>query len=82
LSMALRGLAGRQDIEIRRRRAKVDIDDLVAKLRRQIPELSAPSLAAEQVAAAPRSVINADKINTQISGDVRTEIFHAGPSIR
>lgn len=78
LPESLRGLAGRQDIEIRRRKARMDIDDLAKKLRGQIPALSEKPPAAEP----PAPVKDAGHItaNTVITGNVRMRDFHAGPS--
>jgi TIR domain len=67
-----------QDIEIRFRSARPDIELLVAKLRRQVPALRRSE---PPPAAATKNVINADHANTVITTDLfYTETFNAGPT--
>jgi hypothetical protein len=66
-----------QDIEIRFRSARPDIDLLVAKLRSQIQALAGT---AAPVAAGPKNVINAQHAGTVVTTDLfRVDTFHAGP---
>jgi hypothetical protein len=64
LPAELAWLVGRQDIEIRFRSAKVDVDRLVDKLRLQIPELG------DRVPAAKPPPVSKFSINGTVSGSV------------
>jgi hypothetical protein len=79
LPVALSELAGKQDIEVRFRSAKIDVDRLAAKLSELIPALRAlsappPKTTSKNLVENSRvgTLLQADSIS--VSGD-----FHAGP---
>ena len=80
LPAELRDLAGRQDIVIGFRKAKVDIDELATKLRRQIPSLreAAPADRQKPAETGRKSVIRAKNVGTVVEGDVHAQTFNAG----
>jgi hypothetical protein len=77
LPEALHGLAGRQDVEIRRRKAKIDIDDLATRLSWEIPALRKTPPTAATPAVNGRSV-TAEKVGNVYQGDFTVQTFQAG----
>lgn len=88
LPEALADLAGKQDIEVRFRSAKIDVDRLATKLAEVIPALrpdaGKPDQPAEQAKAQPTFVVERSRVNNLIqAGEITFQGgFHAGPAPR
>jgi len=81
LPEALQALAGKQDIEVRFRSARIDVDRLAAKLAELIPALRAPTRGATPSA---RNVVQDSRVNTLVQGEsIRISGgLHGGPAPR
>jgi hypothetical protein len=82
LPEVLSPLAGKQDIELRFRSTKIDVERLAAKLSELIPALhGAP---ATRSAPTGRNVVQGSRIGTVVQGETITISgdFHAGPAPR
>jgi hypothetical protein len=74
----LRPLLDKQDIEVRFRSHRIDIELLAQKLRQQIPALRAASSVTSVADSSPRFSVTAETIDTQISaGTVNMGDFYA-----
>lgn len=79
LPEALHGLAGKQDIYVRFRSAKIDVDRLASKLAAQIPALSETSAATPPSTPTHSNVVKAFRVDSLVQVDTIYGGFHAGP---
>jgi len=76
----LRKLLDCQDIEVRFRSARIDIDRLANKLREQIPALRAVGPVKAEAEAVTRNLVQAEHVGQVFQGEQMTFTdFHAGP---
>src|SRR5262249_42645463 len=76
----LKKLLDCQDIEVRFRSARIDIDRLANKLREQIPALRAVGPVKAEAEAVTRNLVQAEHVGQVFQGEQMTFTdFHAGP---